>query len=77
MKVFYAVYPPGSITALRQVDALLNDGRINMYGEANYAKESHTYLWLVERLTRIADSIVARKEQAIKSATSEAPKHII
>lgn len=73
----YAVYPPGSITALRQVDDLLRDGRINMYGEANYAKDSHTYLWLEERITRIADSIVAIKEQAIRSATSEAPKHII
>lgn len=73
----YAVYPSGNEAALSQVDALREDGRIDVYGEANYAAGSQTYLWLLARVRKIADSMVQSKKNAIKSAISTVPKHLV
>lgn len=72
----YAIYPKGNVEALQQVDQLLRDGRIHMYSEADYSKGTQTYLWLTQHTRKIAEKIVQKKEDIIKSSISEAPKHI-
>ncbi len=73
----YAVYPARDIRALRQVDSLRKDGRIHMYGEADYREGSQTYMWLVEHASQIAESIARRKEEAIRESVSKPPGHLM
>ncbi len=71
----YAIYPAGDRQALRQVNQLQKDGRINLYGEADYREGSHTWLWLTETTRAIAENMVKRKKDAISSNVSAAPQH--
>ncbi len=72
----YAVYPSGREQALRQVDVLLKDGRVDAFGEANYEPGSQTYMWLKMQAARIADRIVEAREQAVRNVVSEPPVHL-
>ena len=40
----FAVYPHGNNDAFRQVESLRKDGRVQMYGEADYSENTLTYL---------------------------------
>lgn len=72
----FAVYPKGDSKALRQVDSLRNDRRVNMYGEADYSKDSMTHMWLFDRVEQIANNIVEHKEALIRKSASRPPKHL-
>lgn len=72
----FAVYPKGDVKAFRQVDALRRDGRVQMFGEADYTQCSQSWLWLTEKARAIADKIVERKQAAIKNSTSTPPSHL-
>ncbi len=72
----YAIYPAGDRRALRQVDSLRRDGRIQMFGEANYEKGSQTWLWLIETARTIADGMVADRQARIRSSVSAGPRHL-
>lgn len=69
----FAVFPKGSVKHLKQVDKLREDGRIDMYGEADYTENSLTYLWITEKVKDIADRIYRKKEDAIKQIHSSVP----
>lgn len=73
----YAIYPKGDSKAFRQVNMLIKDGRIDMFGEADYSKDTTTYLWLREQVEEIANNIYTKKIQQIDSSVSRAPQHII
>lgn len=72
----FAVYPKGKLKEFKQVDQLRKDGRIDMYGEADYTPHSTTYMWLINRMQEIAETIVQRKEAAIHQSVSNPPTHI-
>lgn len=72
----YAIYPRGDRKALRQVDQLRSDGRIQMFGEADYSEGSQTFLWLMEHAQMIADHIVQVKQERIRKSASTPPKHL-
>lgn len=72
----YAVYPSGREQALRQVDILLKNGRVDAFGEANYARGSQTHMWLMLQTERIAERIVEAREQAVRNVVSEPPVHL-
>ena len=72
----YAIYPRGDRKALRQVDQLRSDGRIQMFGEADYSEGSQTYLWLMEHTQTIADEIVRSKQDLIRKSVSAPPRHL-
>jgi len=72
----YAIYPAGDRTALRQVDSLRRDGRIQMFGEADYREGSQTWLWLVESARAIAARIVRDREARIRNSVGTAPRHL-
>lgn len=73
----FAVFPKGSYKAMCQVDSLLEDGRINMYGEADYSENTLTYLWLLMHVREIADRIYNKKQEQIRQSVSKVPSHII
>lgn len=72
----YAIYPKGNMAAFRQVDSLRADGRIDMFGEADYSKDTTTYMWLINNVLAIADRIFEKKIENISKSASKAPKHI-
>lgn len=73
----YAVYPAGHLQAFNQVEMLRRDKRVDMYGEADFRVNTHTYLWLTETARDIANNIVSRKKAVIRASTSKAPTHIV
>lgn len=74
--ITYAIYPPGDRAALRQVDALRRDKRIQMFGEADYRENSMTWMWLNEQVCRIADALVQKQWQSIRKSASRPPEHL-
>ena len=73
----YAVYDPDSEKSLRQVDAMMTDGRIHMYGPANYKEDSLTYKWLKMKVNSIADSIVKRRIGILSGGNDSIPCHLV
>lgn len=72
----YAVYPKGNRKAFLQVNQLMKDNRINMYGEADYSEDTATYMWLMEHVGQIAESIYTKKQELISKSVSRPPMHL-
>lgn len=72
----FAVYPKGDVKGMRQVDTLRRDGRVQMYGEADYSEATTSWLWLTEKARAIADKIVEIKQAAIKNSAGAPPTHL-
>lgn len=72
----YAIYPAGNDAAFAQVDRLQREGRIQMYGVADYTKGSGTWTWIRHHVRQVADSIVERQDRQRKESISEPPKHL-
>ena len=47
-----------------------------MFGEADYETASQSWLWLTEKVRAIADSIVERKQAAIRNSAGAPPTHL-
>ena len=73
----FAVYPKGDIKAFEQVDNLRKDGRIDMYAEADYTKNTTAYLWLMNKVKEIANSIYEINEEEIIRSVRKAPTHLV
>lgn len=73
----FAIYPKGNEKALKQVNNLLKDNRIDMYAEADYSKGTTTYMWIVNRIKEIAEEIYEKERSKIRESISSSPKHII
>jgi len=72
----FAVYPKGDVKGFKQVDALRRDGRVQMFGEADYSPATQSWMWLTEKARAIADQIVATKQAAIKNSAGAPPTHL-
>ena len=54
------------------------DGRINMYAEADYSINTTAYLWLCNKIKEFADRIRDEERAKIaKIASNGIPKHLI
>lgn len=73
----FAIYPKGDMKAMKQVEQMRKDGRINMYAEADYTEGTTAYMWICNKITEFADRI-RREERAkiAKYAAVDVPKHI-
>ncbi len=72
----YAVYAPHSQSEFQQANRLLEQGRVNAFGEANYEEGSQSYMWILHAAERIAERIVEDRERAISSSLGQAPTHL-
>ncbi len=72
----FAVYPSGDEQAFRQVDNLRADGRVHMYGEADYSADTMTHMWLRDHVRQMAEQIYRRKQEQIRSQVSQPPGHL-
>lgn len=73
----FGVYPKGNKEAMRQVEQMREDGRIGMYAEADYSEGSTAYMWLCMKVRELADSIVKKERQKLRSESSSAPVHLV
>lgn len=71
-----AVYPKGDTKALRSVDKLRKEGRVQMIAEADYTENATAAMWIMERVTSQADEIVERKKAPYRQAPGT-PRHIV
>lgn len=74
----FAIYPKGNMEAMRQVEKMREDGRVNMYAEADYSENTTAYMWLCNKITEIADRIRDEERAKLSKVTScNVPKHLI
>lgn len=71
----YAVHNPDSMQEFKQNDLLLQDGRIDCYGPADYRPGSTTYRWLTMHVCEIAERIVINQEQKLQARIHNPPPH--
>jgi hypothetical protein len=72
----YAVHNPNNSAEFAQNDQLLQSGRINGYGPADYTETSSTARWLQLHVHSICDRIVADANRALAQKTTKPPKHL-
>ena len=74
----FAVYPKADMKALRQVEKMRKEGRVNMFAEADYSEGSMASMWLCNKIEEFAERI--RQEEKIKIEKYTAPgevKHLV
>lgn len=72
----FAVFPQNSIKALKQVEQLRADGRVDYFAEANYSRGTTTYNWLMEKIKNLADKLIQAEKNKLVLANS-GPQHIV
>lgn len=73
----FAVYPQGDLKAMQQVEEMRENGRVDMYAEADYTKGTTAYMWITNRIQKIADRIRTTEKEKIKNSASGVPKHLV
>ncbi|HEX6286973.1 MAG TPA: haloacid dehalogenase-like hydrolase [Acidimicrobiia bacterium] len=72
----YAVYRPGSQSEFDQAARLLEQDRVDAFGEADYSDGSHTAMWLMHAAETIANRIVSDREEALNERMGLPPRHV-
>lgn len=72
----YAVYRPGSDREFGQAKRLLEQDRVDAFGEADYSDGSHTAMWLTHSAHAIAERIVHDREDALNERMGLPPRHV-
>lgn len=53
------------------------DGRINMFAEADYRRDTTAYMWITNKVREFADRIYKSEKNKLESVVSSGPRHII
>lgn len=72
----FAVYNKDNIKSFKQAKQLLEDNRVDMFGEADYRSGTITNLWLREQIQTIADRIVSDKKSKLRETRESVPQHL-
>ncbi|MBO4360526.1 MAG: haloacid dehalogenase-like hydrolase [Eubacteriaceae bacterium] len=72
----FAIYPKGDLQAMRQVEQMRIDGRVDMFAEADYSEGTTAYMWITEKIRQMADRIREKERSAVISSASAAPRHL-
>ncbi len=73
----FAIYPRGDLNAMQQVEQMREDGRVDMYAEADYSEGTTAYMWITSRIQKMADRIRDTEKRKITSSATSAPKHLV
>lgn len=73
----FAIYPKGDLKAMQQVEQMREDNRVDMYAEADYSEGTTAYMWITNRIQKIADRIRDTEKQKIMSSASGVPHHLV
>lgn len=72
----FAIYPKGDKDAFKQVEALRQDGRIDMFAEADYGEETTAEMWICNKIEEFAERI-KKREADLRSSSNASPKHLV
>ena len=72
----FAVYRPGSRGEFEQAARLLEQNRVDAFGEADYTESSHTAMWLTHAAEQIARRIVRDREETLTQRVGLPPRHV-
>lgn len=72
----YAVYRPGSEVEFEQANRLLEQDRIDSFGEADYTEGSQTSMWVTNAARQIGHRIVRDREEALADRVGLPPTHV-
>lgn len=72
----YAVYRPESETEFDQANRLLEQDRIDAFGEAVYTPGSQTSMWITNAARQIGRRIVRDREEALAERVGLPPRHV-
>ena len=73
----FAIYPKGDLKAMQQVEQMREDGRVDMYAEADYSEGTTAYMWITSRIQKIADRIRDTEKRTIMNSASGVPHHLV
>ena len=73
----FAVYPKGNMEAMKQVEQMRQDGRVDMFAEADYREGTTACMWIANKILELADRIRTREKEKVISSATPAPHHLI
>ncbi len=74
----FAVFPKGDMKAMKQVEQMRKDRRIDMMAEADYSDKSTASMWLCNNIEEFANKIIEKEKDAFREYTSKGlPQHLI
>lgn len=73
----FAIYPKGELKAMQQVEQMREDGRVDMYAEADYSAGTTAYMWITNQIQKMADRIRDTGKARIMSSASGVPHHLV
>lgn len=71
----FAVHAPESLQDFKQNDMLLQNGRVDCYGPADYRPGTQTYRWLMMHVREIAERLVQQEEQQLQTRIHNPPPY--
>ncbi len=72
----FGVYAKGAREEFAQINELQKQGRIHSFGEANYKQDTQSYLWIMNAVDEIADSIAKNRDWVLTHRLGRPPKHL-
>ena len=72
----FAIYPKGDREAMRQVEQMRADGRVDMYAEADYSDGTTANMWITNKIQDIADRIRNTERNKMLIEAAPTPKHV-
>ncbi|MDD7208817.1 MAG: HAD family hydrolase [Lachnospiraceae bacterium] len=72
----FAIYPKGDMDAMKQVEQMREDGRVDMYAEADYSENTTANMWISNKILEIAERIRKKEKGKITSSASALPRHL-
>lgn len=73
----FAIYPKGKEKQFEQVNNLIKDGRIDMFAEADYSKDTTAYMWLTYNVKQIAERIYKQAMSRTIEKAGKVSEHVI
>ena len=73
----FAIYPKGDKKAMQQVEQMRENGRIDMYAEADYSEGTTANMWITNKIEQLANKIRSREKEKIQNYASNGPRHLI
>ena len=73
----FAVYPVGDMRAMKQVEQMRKDNRIQMFAEADYSEGKLANMWLCNKILEFAEKIRENEKNKLREYTNQKlPQHL-
>ena len=72
----FAIYPKRNERAFKQVEKLREDGRIDMFAEADYSDGTTASMWICNKIQEFAERI-KQEEQTKQIGYNTTPQHLV